>query len=303
MIGTVLETVGGVYLLQLSDGREVEASLRGRLKLETRTGGRVVAGDRVRVQELPGEDTTIEAVLPRRNELVRRTPGRRHPKVVAANVDRAILVAAARHPKPRQPLLDRLLVLAEAGGLDAVLVVNKIDLPGAAAAAEELERVYAEAGYRVLFTSAVTGAGLEDLRALLCAGTSTLVGPSGVGKSTLLNCIQPGLSLRTASVSSKGGTGRHTTVTTRLLPLECGGRVADTPGFSDASLWGITAQELPGMFREFVPYLDGCRFRGCNHVLEPDCAVLAAVTSGAIAAERHGSYRVMLSELQGEGGG
>lgn len=296
--GTVLETGGGRYRVALDDGRRVEASIRGRLKLEDRTGDRVVIGDRVQVAETDAEDFTIEEVLPREREIVRRKPGGRGPKVVAANLERLLAVVAVAAPDPRRELVDRLLVVAEANALEAVLVLNKIDLGSEQEEIRELARRYDEVGYPVLETSARTGAGLLELREWMCRGSSALVGPSGVGKSSLLNAVQPDLDLRVGELSRKVGRGRHTTVSARLIELECGGLVADTPGFGDVGLWGVDPDVLDRCFPEFVPHLGGCRFRQCTHLHEPGCAVRLAVEEGTIDPERFESYERLLAEAE-----
>lgn len=287
-----------MYRVVLDDGRRVDASLRGRLKREERTGDRIVVGDRVRVAEQEDGSSTVEEVLPRRREIVRRAPGSRGAKVVAANVDRLLAVVAAADPDPRRELVDRLLVVAEANGLDGVLVINKLDLPGSEESARPLEKVYGEIGYPVVLTSARSGRGLDALREHLCQGTSVLVGPSGAGKSSLLNAVQPDLKLRTGELSRKLRRGRHTTVTARLIELECGGMVADTPGFSDMGLWGIDPDELDVCFPDFLPFLGACRFRGCTHLHEPDCSVREAVEEGRVDAERFSSYRRLRDEAE-----
>ena len=296
MRGVVDETGGGSYRVRLEDGRVVEASLRGRLKLEERRGGKVVIGDRVSLDQL-GECWTIESVEQRTTELVRRSRNRGAPKVLAANLDRAFMVVAAKHPQANPELVDRLLVLGESSGIRPALVINKIDLPGARDIAEPLEDLYQSIGYLVLCVSAVSGEGLDLLQEELCAGSSTLIGPSGVGKSSLLNAIDPELELRTGELSRKGGTGRHTTVSARIISLSCGGFVADTPGFGDVGFWGITLSEIDHCFPEFAEHMLRCRFRGCSHVSEPDCGVQAAVGEGVIAATRFSSYLKARSEV------
>jgi ribosome biogenesis GTPase / thiamine phosphate phosphatase len=303
MNGAVYESTGGVYRVLLDSGDWLEASLRGRLKRQARTGDRVVIGDRVELALDTDGSATIEKVHPRRSEVVRKGPGGRGAKVVAANVDRLVVVAAATRPAPGQPLLDRLLAIGAANHLDTVLVFNKMDLVRQASDLEapphRLITLYRSVGYPVLETSAVTEEGLESLRDVLREGSSALVGPSGAGKSTLLNALEPGLHLRTGELSHKKGRGRHTTVSARLIPLDCGGLVADTPGFSDVGVWGVEARDLETCFPEFARYGDGCRFRGCSHLHEPDCAVKDALARGEVDPGRYQSYRDLVQEAGG----
>ena len=293
--GTVYGTGGGVYRVALDDGEVVDAVLRGRLKQMARTGDKVVIGDRVRV-EPAAEGFAIEDVEPRVRSVVRRVPGGRKAKVVAANLDTMIVVMSARAPAPLPESIDRLLVIAEADGLVGVLVFNKLDLEEARATAERLAAVYRDVGYDVHLVSARTGEGIDRLKAVLCRGTSAFVGPSGTGKSSLLNVIEPGLALRTGELSRRGERGRHTTVSSRLIRISCGSAVADTPGFGDVGVWGVGADELQECFREFRPLLDGCRFRRCAHVHEPDCAVREALQEGRIAQSRYESYVALREE-------
>jgi ribosome biogenesis GTPase len=288
--GTVLSFAGGDYEVRLDDGHVVLARLRGRLKLEARTGDRVVAGDRVTVREQAGA-VTIEAVADRESMLVRRDPGHAHrAKVIVANVDQVVVVLAVAHPEPRLGMLDRLLVLAASSGLPALIVVNKTDLaPDEATDARFAP--YRAAGYDVLLTSVPTGRGCADLRERLCGRESVLTGPSGAGKSSLLNATEPGLGLRVGAVSEAVRKGRHTTVTARLIPLACGGFVADTPGLREVGLWGVDAAALDTLFPEFHAWIGACRFgRSCTHTHEPHCAIREAVEEGAIDRGRYESY-------------
>jgi ribosome biogenesis GTPase len=289
MTGTVHETGGGVYRVRLDSGEMVEASLRGRLKREVRTGSKVVIGDRVELDN-SGSAWTVESVEERSTQLVRRGKGGRAPKLLAANLDRVFTVVAARDPPSSVELVDRLLVLAESSGIGPVLVINKVDLEGVAGDVEELISLYRGIGYTVLPVSAESGDGLEELHQKLCDGISTLIGPSGVGKSSLLNAIDPALSLRTGELSRKGGTGRHTTVGSRIITMACGGFVADTPGFGEVGLWGVAPNEIGACFPEIAVRMDECRFRACAHLSEPDCAIREAVEAGEIAGSRYRSY-------------
>jgi ribosome biogenesis GTPase / thiamine phosphate phosphatase len=294
--GLVRASAGGVYEVELRGGAVVEAVLRGRLKQEQRTGDAVVVGDRVEVRAHEDGSHTIEGVAERRSELARAAPGGggRRAKVMAANVDQIVAVFAVTHPSPRLRMLDRFLVLAESNGVDAVIVANKTDLGDKADA--EVFGVYEAIGYPVLYTSTKTGAGIEELRDRLCGRVSALAGPSGVGKSSLLNVIDPDLGLRVGEVSVAVGKGRHTTVSARLIPLACGGYVADTPGLREVGLWGIDPRDLDLFFPEFGEHLDSCRFgRSCSHTHEPDCAVREAVAAGAVPEPRFASYKALLA--------
>jgi ribosome biogenesis GTPase len=294
---TVVEVEGGSYTLLFDGGRQAEATLRGRLKQSVVGGDKVVIGDRVEACEADGGAVTIEALLPRRSTMIRRGAGGRKAKVLAANLDRVFVVVAVE-PTPRAETIDRLLVVAEANDVPAVLVLNKIDLPGAEAVAAPIVERYRALGYPVLEVSAKRDLGLASLSSLLCQGTSAFMGPSGVGKSTLLNVIEPGLQLRTGELSGKARSGRHTTVSSRLIQLGCGGAVADTPGFSDIGLWEMDPGELDRCFPEMRDLREACRFSGCAHGKERDCAVLEAVGEGRIARERYDSYVALRREAE-----
>lgn len=289
MRGRVHEAGGGVYHVRLEDQRDIEASLRGRLKRQQRTGSRVVIGDVVTLGT-SGDAWTIESVDDRSTELVRRGQGGRAPKLLAANLDKAFMVIAAKNPDATVELIDRLLMLGEASGMHPVLIINKVDVPGAPEVSLRFAPMYRAVGYEVLSVSAETGEGIELLRSHMCEGTSTLIGPSGVGKSSLLNAVDPELGLRIGELSRKTRTGRHTTVSSRIISLTCGGLVADTPGFGDVTLWGVTPEEVAGCFPEFAEPADHCRFRGCTHTHEPDCGVKSAVEAGEIFDSRYKSY-------------
>ena len=298
MKGMVHLVGGGVYTVALESGDMVEASLRGRLKLEKRTGDQVVIGDRVRVEEAGEGAHVIEEVLPRATSITRSRFGGRSTKVLLANADRLLAVFAASAPEPRRDLIDRLLVVGEYGGVTPVVVLNKMDLDGAAEVAEEMERVYGTLGYDVVKVSAVAGHGLKQFAEQVCHGIAALAGPSGVGKSSLVNALEPEHALRTGELSRKRGTGRHTTVSSRLIRLECGGLVADTPGFSDIGVWGVRQGDLDQCFPELRSRASGCRFRGCSHLHEPDCAVRASADAGEIDAGRFESYRILFEEAE-----
>jgi ribosome biogenesis GTPase len=297
LTGTVLRAQGGVYEIETAEGI-IEASLRGRVKREERTGDKVVVGDVVELGRGSGsgaEAYTIESVHDRRNVLARRAPGKApRAKVIVANVDQVLIVFAAANPSPHLRMLDRFLVIAEAAELRPLIVVNKTDVEGEAAA-RALFAPYERAGYRIIFTAAKQGVGVEALREAICGQVSALAGPSGVGKSSLLNVVQPGLGLRVAAVSEAVNKGRHTTVTAQLIPLECGGYVADTPGLREVGLWEIDTDQLHFYFPELAPLIGECRYSSsCTHIHEPGCAIRTAVDAGEIHFGRYDSYRRMM---------
>lgn len=288
----VLARDGGQYRILL-DGVERVAVLRGKARREA---DRPVAGDRVRIDPATvGEPVIgIEAPEPRRTLLERRVPDGRGTRPIAANVDLVVVVAAVTRPAPIPQVIDRLLVIAEANEIPALVVVNKVDLGGPDAVLAHL----ADAGYPVLLTSVRRGDGLDQLRERLDGRESVLSGPSGVGKSSLLNALEPGLGLRVGSVSTRVGRGKHTTVTASLVPFGHGGFVVDTPGFSEVGVWGVVPGALGECFAEFRPALGQCRFRDCRHRVEPGCAVRDLAESGGFARTRYQSYLAILEELE-----
>ncbi len=288
---TVLAREGGQFRVAM-EGGEVIAILRGKARRDQYD--RVVVGDRVTLDAGDRQGIFgITGVLPRRNLLERRTPMGRGNRPVAANLDRVFVVTAAANPAPIPQLIDRLTATAEANDVPASLVVNKVDLdPG-----RDLVERYRSAGYDVYPLSVRTGEGLEPFFAALRGQESLLTGASGVGKSSLLNRLQPGLKLRTAGISEKVGRGKQTTVAAVMVPLEAGGWLVDTPGFSEVGLWGIAPRELASCFPEMREPLERCKFPDCSHRREPGCAVREAVAAGRIHPERYASYLVLLDEL------
>jgi ribosome biogenesis GTPase / thiamine phosphate phosphatase len=292
--GTVLQARSGRHRVEAGD-EVVICQVRGRLKREQLATDLIATGDRVMWQPTRPGRGVIEEVLPRETQLSRRRPGHvEAEQVIVANPDQAIFIFSAREPPPNLRMLDRLLVLAENNDLPAIVCANKVDLLDSEGEARALFGVYEEIGYPVLYTSAKTGQGIEELRQHLLDNLSVLSGPSGAGKTSLLNAIQPNLGLATRQISDATGKGRHTTVGVRLWPLDGGGYVADTPGLREAGLWDIEPEELGWHFVEFRPYLSDCRFSTCTHTHEPGCAVKAAVDAGEISERRYESYRRML---------
>jgi ribosome biogenesis GTPase len=291
ILGTVLERDGSAYRVA-ANGGEVRAVLRGKVKQDT---PKVVVGDVVRLEADPGGELHgIVGIEPRRTVLERRVPEGRGVRPIAANVDQVFVVVATRSPDPIPQLIDRMLVLAEADSIPAAVLLNKVDLDPGTAIAERCRR----AGYPVYPTSVKTGEGLETVRAAMAGKASVVTGPSGVGKSSLLNAIQPGLRLRTGEVSRRIRRGRHTTVSSVMLPLEGGGYLVDTPGFSEVGMWGVDPRSLAECFPDFRPFLGDCRYADCRHRSEPGCRVREALEGGGIARDRHESYLALLEELE-----
>lgn len=264
----------------------VTCKLRGKFKKSRRSIG-VVPGDCVRISQLPDGSGVVEEQLPRTSLL-------RRPAV--ANITQVVLTFAAAQPDLHPLLLNRFLVLAEWSGIPKIVIcINKQDLY--AGAIGEFLKSYEQIGYPVLRVSARKGEGLDALRQQLQGETTVFAGPSGVGKSSLLNCIDGRLALQTGQVSEKIKRGRHTTRVAELLPY-AGGFIVDTPGFSAMELTELDIQALPGYFPEFRPHLDACRFAPCSHTHEPDCAVKAAVAAGAITQERYDAYVNIYEEIK-----
>jgi ribosome biogenesis GTPase len=258
----------------------------------------VAVGDVVRFAEAEGGTGSIVEVLPRRNRLARRAAGPHHPfeQVIVANLDQVVPVFAAADPPPHWNLLDRYLVSAEAVEIPASICITKVDLALGRDGSIEAElraavEDYRRIGYDVVLASAVTGEGIEELRQVLAGRISALLGKSGVGKSSLLNALQPGLGLRVNEISQATGKGKHTTTHLEMFPLEPGGRVVDTPGVREFGLWDVNPDDLALFFPEMRPFVGRCRFGlDCRHDEEPGCAIRKAVMDGKISPRRYQSY-------------
>ncbi len=284
--GRVLSAIGQMSRVQLDDGRELECTVRQIVRSLARDQrNAVVTGDRVLVGDVDAETGVIERVEPRHGVLSRSSRHRAH--VIVSNVDQLMVVVPADDLKP--VLVDRFLVSAEQGEIASVLCINKIDLLDPA----ELvgwTGLYARLGYEVVLTSAETGAGISRLRQLLSERETVFAGQSGVGKSSLLNSIQPGLRLLTGEISSSTGKGRHVTRRTQLIELDGGGYVVDTPGIRQLALWDLIPEEIEGFFVEFRPFVALCHFPDCSHTHEEGCAVKRAVETELIHESRYASY-------------
>ena len=312
--GVVIRAGRGLYVVQTDSGRVIPCKLRGNLKKNLtypESAGRahrvekvkkkqetnpIAVGDRVEiVVDEEGRSGVIEVVVPRRASLSRRSGNERERQTLVANLELAVVTFAIREPRVDLYKLDRFLVLAEDAELDILIVLNKAEL----ATEEEIAGVadpYRRIGYPVIATSARTGTGIEELRSQLSGKISAFAGPSGVGKSSLLNALQPGLALKTAEIGSITFKGRHTTVAAELLPLTFGGWVADTPGLRQIEFWDLDTEDVGFCFPEMASLMGQCKFANCRHREEPGCGIRAAVASGDIDQRRYESYLEMTKD-------
>ena len=290
MKGQVIRTQSGFFTVQTSGGRIV-CQLRGRLKKGSREGDIVAVGDWVEVTRLEDGTGMIENIAPRKSMFVRMAPlpQGEYQQIIVANPDQVALVFASAEPEPRLGMLDRYLVVAESQQVAPLIVVNKIDLTGLERAREVFD-LYAGLNYPLIYTSAKNGDGIEQLTRELTGKITLFTGPSGVGKTSLLNAIQPGLGLEVRKVSRATSKGRHTTVYRQMVPLDGGGYVVDTPGLKALALWDIEPEELDGYFPDISPLVERCQFSDCTHVHEPGCAVLEGLDDGTINPQRYESY-------------
>jgi ribosome biogenesis GTPase / thiamine phosphate phosphatase len=286
--GLIVKAQSGFFTVETGEGFIV-CQLRGKLKKGRATGDIAAIGDRVRIIVSADGSGAIEEVEERRRAIVRLDPRPQgdYQQVLLANPDQAVFVFACAHPRPRLRMLDRFLVIAEKQKIPAIIVGNKVDL------VEDPQKIfglYEAIGYRVLYTSTRTHAGVEELRLVLTGKVSAFAGPSGAGKSSLLNVMQPGLGLAVSEISRAVNKGKHTTVTRQLFPVEGGGYVADTPGWKSLALWDTEPEEIDAYFPELRELVQHCQFSDCTHIHEPGCAVRRALAEGTIHPERYESY-------------
>jgi ribosome biogenesis GTPase / thiamine phosphate phosphatase len=285
--GLIIKAQSGFFWVETGEGIIV-CQLRGKLKRGRAMGDIAALGDRVHITLLEDGSGALEEVEERKQALVRLDPRPQgvYQQVLLANADQAVFVFACANPSPRLKMLDRFLVIAEKQKIPVVIVANKTDLVDDPKKNFDL---YEQIGYRVIYTSTKNETGLEELRAQLTNQISALAGPSGVGKSSLLNALQPGLGLAVNEISKVMDKGRHTTVIRQMFPFE-GGYVADTPGWKSLALWDTEPEELDAYFPELRDLVPHCQFSDCTHQHEPGCAVLAALKDGTIHPERYDSY-------------
>jgi len=286
--GRVVSVHGLTCAVETSDGTRFQCAVRRLLKtLSTDQRHVIVAGDEVWFRPVDQQEGIIERVEPRHGLLCRTSRGRRH--IIAANIDQWLIVSSAAEPGIKPHLIDRYLLAAEQNQIDAIICINKVDLVDAATLMP-LVGVFSRMGYEVLLVSARTGLNIDRLRNLVMGRQTVITGQSGVGKSSLLNVVEPELGLRVGEVSAENQKGKHTTTTAKVVSLAAGGHVIDTPGLRQFELWDVIVQEVSGFFRDLRPYVSHCRFPDCTHTHEDRCAVKDAVADGWLDLRRYESY-------------
>jgi len=299
--GVVTKSTGSWYEVKFDSGETVKCRLKGIMRLdESNTTNPVAVGDRVQIENYEA-DWVIASVEPRNNYIVRVSP--KHEKarqIIAANLDQVVLVATLALPRTSTGFIDRFLLTAEAYHIPTIIVLNKQDAlqKKHQKKQEEIVALYSSIGYKVLLTSALNKTGIEQLSSLLKNKTSLIAGHSGVGKSSLLNAVQPTLKLTTKAVSENSGKGMHTTTFAEMHFLDFGGNIIDTPGVREFGISGFQTEEVSHYFIEMRPYLVKCKFNNCLHLNEPECAVMVAVMEGKISEDRYVSYLHILDDVQ-----
>ena len=287
MQGKIIKGIAGFYYIYAEDGNIYECKAKGIFRKDN---FKPLVGDNVEITVLNEEEKegSVTSILPRRNSLIR-------PAV--ANVDQAFLIFAMENPKPNFLLLDRFLIMMKQQEIPAVICFNKKDV-GEKEEMEKLYEIYTGCGYRVVLSSTYEGEGMDEIHEILKGKTTVVAGPSGVGKSSITNCMQGEVQMETGEISKKLKRGKHTTRHSQVIPVEKNTFLVDTPGFSSLYLTDMKEEELRDYFPEFVMYEPQCRFQGCMHIHEPGCAVKKALSEGKISQQRHDNYLALYEELK-----
>ena len=302
--GIVRKSTGNWYHVQMEDGSVLPCRIIGKFRIEgLKTTNPVAVGDEVWVEIEKGEEPTgiIKKINPRKNYLIRQSPRKKHQlHILASNVDQAILITTIVQPMLKQGFIDRFLLMTEPQNIPTTIVFNKSDIytEEDIYVYEVLKDIYEKIGYQVLLVSAASGQGTEELKQILKNKTSLIAGQSGVGKSTLINLLQPKLQLRTHDISDFTGKGQHTTTFAEMFDLDFGGKIIDTPGIKTLSFSNLEPQEVVHNFREFFEFSKQCKFTNCTHRNEPKCAVKAAMEEGNISELRYINYITILDEIE-----
>lgn len=304
--GIVIKSTGSWYQVRLEDGEVIDCRIVGKFRLDgIRLTNPVAVGDEVEVQIEEEEGAgTIRSILPRRNYVVRQSPRKKHDlHLLASNIDQAVVIVTIVHPNLKQGFIDRFLLMTEPYNIPTVIVFNKSDLYGEEELAifDYLQEIYEAINYRALLVSAITGDGVDELSAMLKDKTTLIGGQSGVGKSTLINAVQPDLDLRIGELSDSSGKGQHTTTFAEMYELDFGGYIIDTPGIKTLSFNNLEPMDVAHNFREFFETSEDCRFGGnCLHRDEPGCAVKKAIEAGTISELRYMNYLAILDEIESQ---
>ena len=287
MLGKIIKGIAGFYYIYAEDGNVYECKAKGIFRKDN---FKPLVGDNVEITVLNEEEKegSVTSILPRRNSLIR-------PAV--ANVDQAFLIFAMENPKPNFLLLDRFLIMMEQQEIPVVICFNKKDV-GEKEEMEKLYEIYTGCGYRVVLSSTYEGEGMDEIHEILKGKTTVVAGPSGVGKSSITNCMQGEVQMETGEISKKLKRGKHTTRHSQVIPVEKNTFLVDTPGFSSLYLTDMKEEKLRDYFPEFVMYEPQCRFQGCMHIHEPGCAVKEALSEGEISQQRYDNYLALYEELK-----
>lgn len=301
--GTVIKSTGSWYDVEGIDGVIYKSRIKGRFRLDgLKLTNPIAVGDKVIIKVSAYEDAaTITDILPRDNYVVRSSPRKRHHvHLLASNVDQAMLIVTMVEPKLKQGFIDRFLVMTEPYDIPAIIVFNKADLydDKASATYEELRDLYIDIGYQVILVSATEHTGLVELKAILTDKVTLIAGQSGVGKSTIVNAIEPDLELRTGDISDYSGKGQHTTTFAEMHHLSFGGSIVDTPGIKTLAFNHLEVMDVAHNFKEFFRLSEDCRFNNCTHRNEPGCAVKDAIESGDVSPLRYINYNLLVEEVE-----